>query len=212
MRRHETALEDSNERLQLALNGAELGAFSADITTGRFMGDARVGRQHGHRLPPETIDEVRRFVDPDDLCAWTRRLPAAQRDGGVCKAEYRVVYPPGHPQAGEVRWVAVEGTVVRNAQGRPVRLLGVTRDITKDRIAEDGLRKREQAFRELLDALPGAVYTTDAAGRVTFFNRAAVDIWGSCPRLGSRDGEGLGRSSIRTARRWPTRTARWRWR
>ena len=44
---------------------------------------------------------------------------AAKRDGGVCKAEYRVVYPPGHPQAGEVRWVAVEGTVVRNAEGRP---------------------------------------------------------------------------------------------
>ena len=65
-----------------------------------------------------------------------------------------------------------------------MRLRGVTRDITKDRIAEDGLRKRERAFRELLEALPGAVYTTDARGRVTFFNRAAVDIWGSRPRLG----------------------------
>jgi len=55
MRRHETALQNSNERLQLALNGAELGAFSADITTGRFKGDERVGRQHGHSKPPETL-------------------------------------------------------------------------------------------------------------------------------------------------------------
>ena len=184
MRRHEVALQESNERLQLALNGAELGAFSADITTGRFRGDERVARQHGHEVLPETIRKVRRFVDRDDLQDVDKVFTAAKRDGGVCKAEYRVVYPPGHPQAGEVRWVAVEGTVVRNAQGRPARLLGVTRDITKDRIAEDGLRKREQAFRELLEALPGAVYTTDATGRVTFFNRAAVDIWGSCPRIG----------------------------
>jgi len=184
MRRHEAALEDSNERLQLALNGAELGAFSADITTGRFMGDVRVAQHHGHAAPPETLEGVRRFVDPDDLLRVDKAFASAQRDGGVCKAEYRVVYPPDHPRAGEVRWVAVEGTVVRNAEGRPVRLLGVTRDVTKGRIAEEGLRKREQAFRELLEALPGAVYTTDARGRLTFFNRAAVDIWGSRPRLG----------------------------
>ena len=63
MRRHEAALQDSNERLQLALNGAELGAFSADITTGRFRGDVRVGQHHGHAAPPETIEEVRRFID-----------------------------------------------------------------------------------------------------------------------------------------------------
>ena len=184
MRRHEAALQNSNERLQLALNGAELGAFSADITTGRFKGDERVGRQHGHATSPETLRQVRQFVDPHDLQHIDKAFSAAQRDGGVCKAEYRVVYPPGHPQAGEMRWIAVEGTVVRNAEGRPVRLLGVTRDITKGRIAEDGLRKREQAFRQLLEALPAAVYTTDAGGRVTFFNRAAVDIWGSRPSLG----------------------------
>src|SRR6185503_6029023 len=162
MRRHEAALEDSNERLQLALNGAEFGAFSADITTGRVRGDVRVGQHHGHEVPPATIEEVRRFVDPDDLAHMDRAFAAAKRDGGVCKAEYRVVYPPSHPRAGEVRWVAVEGSVVRNAEGRPVRLLGVTRDVTNGKIAEEGLRKREQAFRELLEALPGAVYTTDA--------------------------------------------------
>jgi PAS domain S-box-containing protein len=183
MRRHEAALEDSNERLELALNGAELGAFSADIATGRFKGDARVGRQHGHQVPPETIAEVRRFVDPADLARVDRAFATAP-PGGACRAEYRVTYPPDHPQAGEVRWIAVEGTVVRNRQGRAIRLLGVTRDITKDRIVEDRQRKRELAFRELLGALPAAVYTTDAAGRITFFNRAAADIWGSCPRLG----------------------------
>ena len=40
-------------------------------------------------------------------------------------------------------------------------------------------------FRELLDALPAAVYTTDAAGRITFFNQAAVEFSGRRPELGS---------------------------
>jgi PAS domain S-box-containing protein len=39
---------------------------------------------------------------------------------------------------------------------------------------------------ELLEALPVAVYTTDADGRITFYNRAAADLWGYNPELGSQ--------------------------
>src|SRR5262245_53930653 len=35
------------------------------------------------------------------------------------------------------------------------------------------LRERERRFRQLLDALPAAVYTTDASGRITYYNEAA---------------------------------------
>jgi PAS domain S-box-containing protein len=38
---------------------------------------------------------------------------------------------------------------------------------------------------ELLEALPVAVYTTDAEGRITFYNQAAADLWGCRPELGS---------------------------
>ena len=49
------------------------------------------------------------------------------------------------------------------------------------------LRERERRFRELLDALPAAVYTTDAAGRITYYNEAAADLWGHRPALGSSE-------------------------
>ena len=39
--------------------------------------------------------------------------------------------------------------------------------------------------RELLDALPAAIYTTDAAGRITYFNAAAVQLAGRTPEIGS---------------------------
>jgi PAS domain S-box-containing protein len=38
---------------------------------------------------------------------------------------------------------------------------------------------------EFLEALPVAVYTTDAEGRITYFNQAAADLWGHRPQLGS---------------------------
>lgn len=41
----------------------------------------------------------------------------------------------------------------------------------------------EHRFRELLEALPAAIYTTDAAGRITFYNQAAADLWGCHPEL-----------------------------
>jgi PAS domain S-box-containing protein len=43
----------------------------------------------------------------------------------------------------------------------------------------------EQRLHELLHALPTAVYTTDAAGRITFYNQAAAAMWGCHPKLGS---------------------------
>ena len=47
------------------------------------------------------------------------------------------------------------------------------------------LRNREHFYRELLEALPTAIYTTDTAGRVTFYNQAAVALAGRSPELGS---------------------------
>jgi PAS domain S-box-containing protein len=53
--------------------------------------------------------------------------------------------------------------------------------------AQSTLNERERRFRALLNALPAAVYTTDAAGRLTFYNEAAAELWGQRPRLGSSE-------------------------
>jgi len=53
------------------------------------------------------------------------------------------------------------------------------------RAAADGLIRGDTYFREVLEALPVAVYTTDAGGRITFFNEAAAALWGHRPKLGS---------------------------
>jgi len=42
----------------------------------------------------------------------------------------------------------------------------------------------EKQFRDLLQALPAAIYTTDADGRITFFNRACIDFAGRTPKIG----------------------------
>ena len=49
----------------------------------------------------------------------------------------------------------------------------------------ESLQTSERRFRELVEALPAAIYTTDANGRITFFNHAAVKLWGYAPQLGT---------------------------
>jgi PAS domain S-box-containing protein len=52
--------------------------------------------------------------------------------------------------------------------------------------AKEGFFDREVWYRDLLNALPAAIYTTDAEGRITFYNEAAVHFAGRQPALGEQ--------------------------
>jgi PAS domain S-box-containing protein len=51
-------------------------------------------------------------------------------------------------------------------------------------LALDGSSDGDNIFRKILDALPAAIYATDAEGLVTYFNRAAAELAGREPELG----------------------------
>ena len=82
---------------------------------------------------------------------------------------------------------------VRDAVGVIIGASKIARDITERKRAQEALRKQEQAFRRLLEALPAAIHTTDTAGRITFCNKAAVDLWGVSPEIGKDKCSDLGR-------------------
>lgn len=62
--------------------------------------------------------------------------------------------------------------------------LAITRDISERKRQEAVLRESERRSRELLEALPAAIYTTDADGHITFYNQAAGKMWGYHPPIG----------------------------
>ena len=72
---------------------------------------------------------------------------------------------------------------------RDLRLLDIlarqAADLIERRQAEEALRESERRLHEIIEAIPAAVYTTDAEGRITFFNHAAVEFSGRVPEQGT---------------------------
>jgi two-component system CheB/CheR fusion protein len=73
---------------------------------------------------------------------------------------------------------SIAGTVSHNFMG-----------MLTERLSEMGqavlaFASGDTRFRAIIEALPAAIYTTDAAGRITFYNEAAATMWGRRPELG----------------------------
>jgi len=73
---------------------------------------------------------------------------------------------------------------IRDRRGRIIGASKIARDITERKLADARLLESERRLQELLAAVPAAIYTTDAQGRITYFNEAAVELAGRRPTLG----------------------------
>jgi PAS domain S-box-containing protein len=83
--------------------------------------------------------------------------------------------------------VSLTVSPVKDDQGRIVGASKIARDITERKQSEGRLRESEQQFRELLAAIPAAIYMADAQGKITYFNRAAEEMAGRTPVIGRDD-------------------------
>jgi PAS domain S-box-containing protein len=79
---------------------------------------------------------------------------------------------------GGTLWAEMKVSFIRDQDGQPVGILGVSRDITERRRAEDLLRKEREAFSSVLDKAPYGIVLSEADGRSTFANRAFTEITG----------------------------------
>lgn len=81
--------------------------------------------------------------------------------------------------------VSLTVSPVRDAKGRIVGASKIARNITERKEAEAKIRESKQHLQDLLAAIPAAIYTTDAQGKITYFNETAVELAGRTPKLGS---------------------------
>ncbi|MEH1787160.1 MAG: PAS domain-containing protein [Nostoc sp.] len=146
----EQALRDSEERLQMALEGSGGGLWDWNVVTNKDYLSSRwlemLGYEQGDL--PGDFSGWERLIHPDDKVWVMERLNAhLQSDSVSYKFEYRML-----TKSGEWKWIANHGKVVsRDRQGNPLRLSGIHHDISERKQAELALRKSEERFRTLVE-------------------------------------------------------------
>ena len=177
----EKALRESEERLRLAQQVAGVGTFEWNIKSGVNQWTPELEIMYGLSPGrfPGTQAAWEELVYPEDRDKAVRVVDRALKEG-VFEGEWRVVWPDG-----SVRWLLGRASVLKDQAGEPQVLIGVNIDITDRKRAESELRESERRFREMLDLLPVAIYTTDGEGHLTYFNPAAIQFSGRVPELGT---------------------------
>jgi len=139
------ALQASEERLRLALEGAELGAVDRDLRTGKSVWNDRLYAILGYSPDtPVTAEMVNVQTAAEDWEQMQRALQQAQEARAPFRSEHRIV----RANDKAVRWVATNGTFIYDKEGRGIRFIGVVRDVTETRRLEAQVRQSQK-----LDAL-----------------------------------------------------------
>ncbi|MFA5375679.1 MAG: PAS domain S-box protein [Dehalococcoidia bacterium] len=81
---------------------------------------------------------------------------------------------------GSMIWLEVKMTFMRDPEGKPIGILGVSRDITERKLAEKKLRDSENKYKELVEQEKDVIFSVDASGHFTSINSAALS-WGFKP-------------------------------
>src|SRR3569623_590276 len=139
------AVQQSEERLRLAIEFAQLGLWEWDIVTDE------VRTLHYARdlpVPRATVGESLGYLHPDDRDRVQKALHEALNGGNRYESEFRM------PTAdGQLRWLSGKGEIIRDGSGRPVRMLGVNHDITQRKQDEEALKEADHRKDKFLATL-----------------------------------------------------------
>lgn len=171
----QAALRESEERFRAAFEQTSVGMVLTDLqgriqrandTFCRIVGRPReelIGRDSRHMTHPD---------DYTPLADLLGRLVAGELPSFIFEKRY--LRPDG-----AVVWAQTTVSMMRDARGRPVALVGIVEDVTERRRTSESLADREQRLRLILTGVTDhAIFTLDAAGRVTTWNTGAERVFG----------------------------------
>jgi PAS domain S-box-containing protein len=173
-KRVERSLRDSEERMSLAAEAANLGMWVWDVgrdevwTTDK--GRALFGIEPDTHLDYATL--ISR-VHPEDRAARDAAIRRAIETRGEYAMDYRVVLLDG-----TLRWIGARGHCMNIGDNRGIRLLGVSMDVTAEKLAQDALRESEARFRTLANTAPVMIWMSGPDKLCTFFNKGWLDFTG----------------------------------
>src|SRR5438094_2355661 len=170
----EAALRESEARINLAANAANLGLWIWNIPGDELWVTEKWRKLFGFADSERvTFARLLQVVYPGDRERMKQLVQHMFEHGGEYESEYRVTRPDG-----STRWILGHGSVELDERGKPAFARGVSRDITKRKIAEEELRESEARFRTVADSAPVLIWMSGPDKLCTFFNKGWLDFTG----------------------------------
>lgn len=148
-KRADNALKESEAKLRLAANAAQVGLWVWDIKADNIWATDRARDIYGVSYDESLT--LQRFLDtllPDDLVRIKAAIQKILTEGGEYLEEYQICLPNG-----QIRWICACGYCEQDETGQPKRMMGAGFDITERKQATDQLRKAMDEIRSLKDRL-----------------------------------------------------------
>jgi diguanylate cyclase (GGDEF)-like protein/PAS domain S-box-containing protein len=171
----EQQLLSREQQLADAQRLAQLGSWNWDLVSDTITWSDELYRIYG--VSKEDFDvtpaRCRALVHDDDFNTVREIVEESHKTGEPFHIEHRIILP-----SGAVKTVAARGSIVRNADGRVVRMFGTEQDITEAKRSEMALREAEERYRMVVELCPDAILVQQD-GAFTFANRAALALLGA---------------------------------
>ena len=165
---------EAEARLRVTQTAAGVGPWDYDMLTGEVY--MSIPARRGMGVPDDAVirlDDIPRYIHPDDRAMIREHVRRALKDFEDYEVEYRLA----DTSQGE-RWIHGRGEVVRDEDGKPIRMIGLNFDVTNRRRSEEQVRESEARFRNLADSAPALMWVSRPGGIREFVNRAYVEFAG----------------------------------
>jgi PAS domain S-box-containing protein len=173
----EEAQRASEARLELALEASKTALFEWDIEKQTGKWNPQMAAIYGFQPKSEciTAEEWSGLFHSEDV----NRL-RADAEGFLAdkhKKQFDFEFRTSKPD-GETKWIRSHGRIVRDVNGKAVRLIGTHTDITDRKRVEQALRESEQRYRTVTDASPVMVWMSGTDKLCYYFNKGWLDFVG----------------------------------
>ncbi len=188
-KRAEDAVRESEQRFRLIFESIVDGLTVTDLNGNIVDINEAALQLHGYSEKQEIIGKntIEYMVaEADRKRTVEEALEAIGQDRPLSRAEYRLQRADGTEFDGEF-----STAILRDASGKATGHIGMTRDITERRQAEEAIRQSEEKLRIMFESMRDAIVLTDTTGTIVEVNDATVKMHG----FGSRE-EIIGRNGI----------------
>jgi len=170
-----TNVKKNEARLNLATKGAKIGIWDWNLQNNELICDNQIYALYGLQ-PGELKNDCEvwlKYVHPDDRKKRSEILEQAVVCSDEYDTEFRVIWPDG-----SIHWLKASGTVLRDENGKQLRMVGVNYDITERKQAELALRESEERFRSIFESSQVIFLLIDPdSGKIYDANDAAAKFY-----------------------------------